>query len=576
MGGQVTSALDMAGRTVGGLALFLFGMQMVRDALEEGAVARLRVVLQVLARRGVLAVVAGVVITVVLSSSATAGVLLVSLVDAGVLGLRQALGVMLGSAIGTTLTVQLFAFRLEEWSLVILAVGFLVRLLARYSRTRQVGSILLGLGLIFFGVTLLSQGVRPLVGAVGVDRLERLATVRWIGPVLVLLLATALTAVLMNSAAVVVLAFALVEAGLSLEAALPIVFGANVGTCASQLLAGALGGRSGRQLALGHLLFKVIGVLLFLPFLGPFASLVERATEWTAFGGPGRAALGGGASRRAVANAHTMFNLANTLIFLPTLGWLVAVVRRVLPEATAPPAGTLEHIDYRFLDQPETALERAHQEVMRMGRITLDTFRVLGAAVEADDTRLLDDVERRDDLIDLLDEILTDYLARLPDEQLEAEALSFKHKLLYIIKDFEHIGDFVSKEMVMLARKKSARGMQFAVGEQAELRQLGQQVQESFVWVLDFLAGRDPSTADAVLARERRLDIDQRELYYRHLERLGRGVTASRQSSSIFIDLVGLLRAIHRYLADVVRVLEWREHAGPATPLPPDLRQTEE
>lgn len=559
MSGDAVSVLTVGGRVLGGLALFLYGMQMVSEALDEGAVPRLRSVLQVLARRPVSAVVAGVLITMALSSSATAGVLLVSLTDAGVLEVQQALGVMLGSALGTTLTVQLFAFRLREWSLVVLAVGFFVRLAARYTRTRQAGSILMGVGLIFLGMTMLSHGVGPVVEGVGVKRLEGLATAGWSGPLVTLLVATALAAVLMNSAAVVVVGFALVEAGLSLRAALPIVFGANIGTCAAQLVAGTLGGRSGRQLAVGHLLFKVTGVLLFLPFLGPFASLVEGVTA--------RLSADGEVARRAVANAHTIFNLANTIIFLPLLGGLVRVVRRLVPERTAPPPGTLQHIDYRFLAQPETALEQAHQEVVRMGRLTQDTFGMLLAAVHSDDTRLLDDVERRDDLIDLLDELLTEYLARLDDERLDRRALSIKHKLLYIVKDFEHIGDFVSKEMVLLARRKAARGVEFAVGEQHELRRLGQEMTDSFARALEFLAGRDPTAADAVLRRESRLDGQQRTLYYRHLERLSRGVTASRQSSSIFIDLVGLLRVVHRYLADVVRVLEWEEaEPGPAPP----------
>jgi len=549
---------------LGGLALFLYGMQMVREALTEGAVPRLRSVLQVLARRRVSAVAAGVLLTLVLSSSATAGVLLVSLTDAGVLEVGQALGVMLGSALGTTLTVQVFAFRLREWSLVVLAVGFFVRLLARYTRTRQVGSILMGIGLIFLGMTVLSQGVRPALQRVGVERLEGLATAGWGGPLVTLAAATVLAAVLMNSAAVVVVGFALVEAGLSLRAALPIVFGANIGTCAAQLLAGTLGGRSGRQLALGHLLFKVTGVLLFLPFLGPFASLVEGVTE--------RLSGGDEFARRAVANAHTIFNLANTLLFLPLLGVLVRVVRRLVPERTAPPPGTLQHIDYRFLTEPETTLRRAHREVVRMGELTRETFNMLLRAVRSDDTRLLDDIERRDDLIDLLDELLTDYLARLDDEHLSRAALSIKHKLLYIVKDFEHIGDFVSKEMVLLARRKAARGVEFAVAEQNELRRLGGEVDDSFTRVLEFLAGRNPAAADAVLRRESRLDGEQRSLYYRHLERLSRGVTASRQSSSIFIDLMGLLRTVHRYLADVVRVLEWAE----AESAPPEPREEQQ
>jgi phosphate:Na+ symporter len=533
-------------------------MHMVREAFQEGAVVRLRVLLQVLSRRRVLAVVAGVVITVVLSSSATAGMVLVGLVEAGVLSLAQALAVMLGNAIGTTLTVQFLAFRLREWSLVILAVGFFIRLLARYTRTRQVGSILFGIGLAFLGVTVLSQGMSPLMGRAGVSALGELATSGPAGFLLLLVAAAALTALLMNSAAVIVLAFALAEAGLPLRGVLPIVFGANIGTCASELLAGAMSGPRGRQLALGHLVFKTVGVLLFLPFVGPFARVVEGVTGWL---GPA-----GGGPARAVANAHTLFNLANTVIFLPIVGWLAAAVRRLAPEPARPPRGTLEHVDYRLLAEPALALEGVHQEAVRMGELAYESWKKFLLALEEEDTRLLDDIERRDDVLDLLDELLTDYLARIPDEgmatsaagarQLTDAALALKHQLLMVIKDWEHVGDILSKELVRLLRKKIAQGMSFAVAEQAELRRLGVEVAESFARTLEFLAKGDPLAGEPVLARERRLDSEEQELYHRHLERLGRGVSASRQSSRVFADLVGQMRAVHGCLAGVVRVLE--------------------
>jgi phosphate:Na+ symporter len=523
-------------------------MHMVRDAFQEGAVVRLRLLLQVLSRRRVLAVVAGVVITVVLSSSATAGMVLVGLVEAGVLSLPQGLAVMLGNAIGTTLTVQFLAFHLREWSFVILAVGFFIQLLARYTRTRQVGSILFGIGLAFLGVTVLSQGMSPVIGRIGVSELGQLATASPAGFLLVLAGAAALTALLMNSAAVIVLAFALAEAGLPLRGVLPVVFGANIGTCASELFAGAMSGPRGRQLALGHLVFKTVGVLLFLPFVGPFAQVVEGVTRWL---GP---ASGGAA--RAVANAHTLFNLANTIIFLPIVGWLAAAVRRLAPEPARPPRGTLEHVDYRLLDRPPLALEGVHQEAVRMGELAYESWKKFLAALEEEDTRLLDDIERRDDVLDLLDELLTDYLARIPDEGLEESALAGKHRLLMVIKDWEHLGDILSKELVMLVRKKIARGMSFAVTEQAELRRLGADIGESFARTLEFLAERDPHAGDAVLARERRLDSEEQELYHRHLEWMGRGVSASRQSSGIFADLVGQMRSAHGCLAGVVRVLE--------------------
>jgi phosphate:Na+ symporter len=546
--GEWVGALRAGSQLLGGLALFLAGMHMVRDAFQEGAVVRLRVLLQVLSRRRVLAVVAGVVITVVLSSSATAGMVLVGLVEGGVLSLAQALAVMLGNAIGTTLTVQFLAFPLREWSLVILAVGFFIQLLARYTRTRQVGSILFGIGLAFQGVTFLSQGMSPVIGRVGVLALGQLATSGPAGFLFLLVAAAALTALLMNSAAVIVLAFALAEAGLPLRGVLPIVFGANIGTCASELLAGAMSGPRGRQLAVGHLVFKTVGVLLFLPFVGPFAQVVEEVTGWL---GP----AGGGAAR-AVANAHTLFNLANTVIFLPIVGWLAAAVRRLAPETARPPRGTLEHVDYRLLAQPALALEGVHQETVRMGELAYESWKKFLVVLEEEDTRLLDDIERRDDVLDLLDELLTDYLARIPDEGLDGSALALKHRLLMVIKDWEHVGDILSKELVLLLRKKIARGMSFAVAEQAELRRLGAGVAESFARTLDFLGGRDPLAGGAVLARERRLDTEEQELYHRLLERLGRGVSASRQSSRIFADLVGLVRSVHGCLADVVRARE--------------------
>jgi len=547
------AALKTLGQIAGGLALFLYGMGLVSAALKEGGVARLRVLLQVLARKRPLAVVAGIVLTVLLSSSATAGVLLVSLVDAGVLAVNQALAVMMGSAIGTTITVQFFAFDLHEFALLILAVGFLIWVTARYTQTRQVGSILMGIGLIFLGMQVLTQGVGPLVAWVGVEELNRLASAGWLGPLVTLAAATALGAVLMNSAAVVVLAFALVESGLELRGALPIVFGANVGTCAGQLIAGFVGGRAGRQLAVGHLLFKVAGVLIFLPFLGPFASLVCHITAWM---------NSGELDARAVANAHTLFNVAVMAIFLPLLGFLVWAVRKVVPESTAPPPGTLEHVDYRYLGRPAEALERAHQEILRMGAMVEESFARFRRALERDDARLLDIVEQRDDLVDLLDEILTDYLAHLPDEELSENELLFKQKLLYILKDLEHIGDVLSKEVVPLARKELATGVPFAMGEEAELRRLHHRIEESFSSTLAFLSGKDPSAADRVLAFERTLDSDQRGLYYRHLERIAQGVSSSQSSGTIFVDLVEQLRRVHGYLADIVRVLEWSQDSA--------------
>jgi phosphate:Na+ symporter len=215
-------------------------------------------------------------------------------------------------------------------------------------------------------------------------------------------------------------------------------------------------------------------------------------------------------------------------------------------------------VDYRFLAQPALALEGVHQETVRMGELAYESWRKFLVALEEEDTRLLDDIERRDDVLDLLDELLTDYLARIPDEGLEESVLALKYRLLIVIKDWEHLGDILSKELVTLVRKKIARGMSFAVTEQAELRRLGAEVGESLARTLEFLAGRDPLAGDAVLARERQLDGEEQDLYHRHLEWLGRGVSVSRQSSSIFADLVGLMRSAHGYVAGVVRVLEER------------------
>lgn len=510
---------------LGGTALLLYGVRLVGEGLQRVAGARLRHVLASLSGDRFRALAVGAGVTALLQSSSATTVMLVGFASAGLLSLRQTIGVILGADIGTTVTVQLLAFDVLVFAPLIVFVGWLFTALSR-GTFGYLGRAILGFGLLFLGMRIIAEGTAPLQSnALFADLLEALVGL----PIVVLLLAAVLTAAVHSSAAVIGLALSLAQGGLiPLEGAIPIIFGANVGTAATALAASVGANAEARRVAVAHAGFKLAGVMLVLPLTGPFADLV-RATAPDV--------------PRQIANAHTLFNVGLALLFLPLADIAARVISRAIPETRRSDLGAI-YLNAQVLDTPAVALGQALREVLRMGDVVLHSLRDTIRVFERNDIALMRELIRRDDQIDLLEEDIKQYLIKLSEQSLTEEQSDRETALLFIIVNLEEIGDVIDKDLLELAEKKIRGQHRFSDQGWAEIRDLHAKVCENLELAVSTVATQDRQIAETVIRHKAKVNQLERQLRQAHMERLRSGLRESIDTSSIHLDvLAGLKRA---------------------------------
>jgi len=423
---------------LGGLSLFLFGLRLGGEHLQSIAGNRLRYIISRLISNRFKGIAAGALSTVTLQSSSATTVMLVSFASVGLITLMQTLSIILGADIGTTVTVQLIAFRISDYALLIITIGFLLTLLNKESRSYRVGGVILAFGLIFFGMKVMSDSVAPLRFYPGVTRL--LLSVGE-NPLLGILLATIFTAIVQSSAATLGLVLSLSFQGLiDLESAIPLVLGANVGTCATALLASLGSNMDGKRVAWGHTVFKIIGVILFYPFIGVVADLISHTS---------------GNVSRQIANMHTFFNVGMAILFVPFVRPYGHFIFKLLPQRELPSKEFApKYLDRRLLETPDLALGQATREILRMADIVFGMVKDTMTVFKQNDEQLRRQLVKEDDKVDLLEESLTPYLTKLSQKELTDEQVEKEVALLFITSELEQAGDLVSKNLMTYAGKK--------------------------------------------------------------------------------------------------------------------------
>lgn len=427
---------------LGGLALFLFGMDQMTSALKGAAGGGLRTVLGRFTTNRVAGVATGTVVTAVTQSSSVTTVLLVGFVSAGLMTLQQSVGVIMGANVGSTFTAQIIAFNVTQYALAIVAIGFAAMFGGRNERMRRYGAIVMGLGLIFFGMKLMSDAMQPLRGYQPfIDIMAKMDVV-----VLGVLAGAVFTAVVQSSAATTGLVIVMAADELiNLRGGIAIALGANIGTCATAMLATLGKPRAALQAAAVHILFNVVGVVIWLPFIGHLAGWVESISNEPA---------------RQIANAHTFFNIINVVLFIGFTGPIAAVVARLIPTAPADDAAVRpRYLDEALLATPALALDRVRMELGRMGRVMLDMLDtaapVVGRGTEAE----LAKVESADDKLDALHGHVIDYLAGLGRSRLSRKEERRMGDLLAIANYLENMGDAIERNMVAIGRQRISDGI---------------------------------------------------------------------------------------------------------------------
>ncbi len=517
---------------LGGTALLLYGVRLVGEGLQRAAGTRLRHVLSTLTGDRFRALLVGAGVTAVLQSSSATTVMLVGFASAGLLTLRQTIGVILGADIGTTVTVQLLAFNLLGFAPLVVFLGWLVWT-AFGGTAKYIGQAILGFGFLFLGMKLIADGTVPLKqSALFGDLFQAL-----IGqPLLLLLLAAVFSALVRSSAAVIGIALGIATGGLmNLDGAMPIIFGANVGTAATALIAAVGANADARRVAAAHAIFKVIGVLIFLPLSVYFADLVRQTTDDPA---------------RQIANAHSLFNLLLAFLFLPFTRIAAEVFTKLIPDTGRTELGAM-YLNPNVLDTPAVALGQAVREVLRMGDAVLQSLRETIAVFERDDERLMKEVIRRDDLIDRLEEDIKQYVVKLRAQSLTQEQSERESALLFTVVNLEEIGDVIEKELMELADKKMRGHYRFSAQGWQEIRDLHTKVVENLELALSAVATQDHSIAEKVVRHKSNINLLERRLRQTHMQRLHEGLRETIDTSSIHLDVLAALKRANSLVAGI-------------------------
>jgi phosphate:Na+ symporter len=526
---------------LGGTALLLYGVHLVGEGLQRAAGTRLRHILSTLTGDRVRSLLVGAGVTAVLQSSSATTVMLVGFASAGLLTLRQTIGVILGADIGTTVTVQLLAFDLLGISPLVVFVGWFLFVTSR-GTWRYVGQAILGFGFLFLGMKLVRDGTAPLAAsALFADLLSSLTG----QPLLLVLLSAIFTGLVRSSAAVIGLALSLAAAGLMpLAGAVPIIFGANVGTAATAALAAVGQNAEARRVAAAHGAFKIIGVALFLPFVGPFTDLVRMTAPDV---------------QRQIANAHTIFNVALALIFLPFAGIAADVFTRLIPDSLRATTGAI-YLNPQVLDTPAVALGQALREVLRMGDVVLQSLRDTLVVFERDDETLMREVIARDDLIDRLEEDIKQYLVKLREHSLTEEQAERETALIFVIVNLEEIGDVIDKNLMELAEKKIRGSHVFSAEGWREIADLHGKVVENLELSMAALASGDREVADKVIRHKANVNVMERRLRQTHIARLHSGLRESIDTSSIHLDLLAALKRANSLVTGIAYAVLGQHH----------------
>ncbi len=518
--------------TFGGVALFELGMRLASEHLQVIAADRIRDIVTTLARKPIWGVFLGVGLTLILQSSAAATTLLVGLGAAGVITLPQVMSVILGTAIGSTFTVQILSFKLSQIGLPVFAVFFFINFLSKNNVVRNISAAAMGFGLIFFGLEMIGLGTASLKNAEAFSGFVKTLSDT---PMYAILITALFAAVVHSSAVTILLGMTLAGHGLiSLHDAVYWIFGANIGTTATALVAAAGGNYVGRQVGWAHTFYKIASVVIFLPF-----------GTWTAD------FLSSGYVERDIANFNTVYNLITALIFYPFTHYGARLVEKLFPPSKEERQFSVKYLNKKDWESPSVVLAHAEREALRMADIVTSMIEDSLKMFRTEDPALIEDMRRRDDRADLLFRELNLYLARQIERAPESTRGQML-KIMYFVTDLEAAADVVENQLLELAQKKHHLKVDFSPEGWAELEELHAAVTQIAQMAIACFQTQDKDLAAKVVFHKRNVRRLEHKMRESHMSRLVRGTPESVITSSIHLDVLGEYRRIVGLLSNHV------------------------
>ena len=441
----------------GGLSLFLFGIDQMSDGLRSVAGNRMATLLGTMTRNRFIGAITGAFVTALLNSSSVTTVLVVGFTTAGIMTLQQSIGVIMGANIGSTMTAQIVAFNVTQYAMIPITIGFGMIFFGKNEGTKHSGAMLFGLGLLFGGMGIMSEAMYPLRSFPPflelMSHMER--------PLLGILVGAGFTALVQSSAATTGIAIVMAAEGLmSLPAGIALALGANIGTCATALLAALGKPTAAKRAAAAHVLFNVLGVLIWLPFIAVLAQLATMAS-------PSHPELVGAARMaeevpRQIANAHTIFNVANTVVFIFFTGMFARIVEKLVPERIEV---TKEIIAPQFLDEtllqtPPLAMQAAAFEGHRLSELASKMVHDVGPAIQSRDPKQLDELENLDDQVDVLKQKIMHYLGEIYRQELTTDESKRLLRMMRGVDEIQRISARVRSDLIPVGRTLIETGLE--------------------------------------------------------------------------------------------------------------------
>ena len=540
--------LGMLFEFIGGLGMFLYGMNIMADGLQKSAGGKMKKLMEFLTKNRLIAVLVGAGITAIIQSSSATTVMVVGFVNAGMLNLTQAVGVIMGANIGTTITAWIVSmsewgsiFKPEFFAPVLVGIGAFCILFAKAEKKKKVGEILVGFGILFIGLTFMSGAITPYRDA---PIFAQAFTVLGKNPILAILTGAVVTAIIQSSSASVGILQTLAMNGVvNWQSAIFITLGQNIGTCVTALISSAGAGKNAKRASVIHLLFNTLGAIIF----GIAMYIIFKVNSAWALSS---------INSVEISIFHTVFNVTNTIILFPFANALVKLSQKIIKE-TVEEEKTEETItdeikrrlDRRLLASPALAIETAVKEVNHMGQVALSNTQLALLAVENLDKKQIKEVHRTESVVNELEKELTAYLAEINNQSLTEEQHLLVKNLLYTISDIERVGDHADN-IAELAEEMKNNKVQFSEKGTKDLESISKVAMKALVNALE---AREKNSLAAVKETEKyedKVDALEEELREKHIQRLSKGKCVP-ESGVVFLDIISNLERISDHASNI-------------------------
>jgi len=531
----------------GGLGLFLFGMELMSKSIEKVAGARLRRILEIFTTNRFAGLIVGIIFTGIVQSSSACTTMVVSFVNAGLMNLSQAAGVILGANIGTTVTSQLVSINLSEIAPVILLLGVLIGMFCGKQNVKQGAEVIIGFGVLFVGLHTMS-------GAMAGFRenpqiVEILASLT--NPFLATLTGFVLTAIIQSSSVTVSIVLLMANQELlELPITLFIIMGCNIGSCVTALLASLSGKKDAKRAALIHFWFNVIGTaLMYIPLMMATESIVNLIQSISADNG------------RFVANAHTIIKVTQVVVLFPFANWIVKLASLCVPgedrKISYREDHQLKYIGEKVLFNPATAVVEVVKELERMAALACENLnRAMNALITLDEEEI-EEVYKVEDNVNFLNHAITDYLVKINQSTLPIEDLKTLGALFHVANDIERIGDH-AENVADAARQRKEDGISISAEAQKELGELLEMVNRLIGYSMDMFVKNDEDHMQEIISLEDQVDIKERELQCAHVERLTRG-ECTPAAGMIFSDVISGLERVADHATNIAFAISFED-----------------